>query len=123
MQDQKMIKALEHLLYDERLRELGLLSLEKRRLRDDRINVSKYLMGGNEEGGGRLTSAHWWDKRQWAQTETHEVPSEHRKTLFDCTSGQIPEQAAQRGCGVSTFGNTQKSSGHGAGQPALGVPA
>ncbi len=30
-----MIKRLEHLSYDERLRELGLLSLVKRRLQED----------------------------------------------------------------------------------------
>ena len=41
-------------LYDERLRELGLFSLE---LGANRINVSKDLMGGNEEGS-RLISAH-----------------------------------------------------------------
>jgi len=48
----KMIRGLEHLSYEERLRELGLFSQKKRKLRGDPIN----LKAGCQEDGAKLFS-------------------------------------------------------------------
>lgn len=47
---------LEHFSYMERLRQLGLFSQEKRKLKGNLVNVYKCLMEGIEDEGGRLFS-------------------------------------------------------------------
>jgi len=52
-----VIKGVEHLPCEDKLSDLNMSSLEKRRLRGDLINVYKYLRWGGQRDKGRLFSA------------------------------------------------------------------
>ncbi|GAB0190550.1 hypothetical protein GRJ2_001520300 [Grus japonensis] len=57
-----MIKGLEHLSCEDRLRELGLFSLEKRMLRGDRLAAFQYLKGAYKKAGEGLFTKAWSDR-------------------------------------------------------------
>ena len=69
-----MIKGLEHLFYEEMLNDLGLFSLEKRRLRGDLINIYKYLRCGRQRDKARLFSVMCSD---WTRRNSNRL--KHRK--------------------------------------------
>ncbi|KFQ92396.1 hypothetical protein Y956_08326, partial [Nipponia nippon] len=58
----RMIRGMEHVSYEERLKELGLFSLEKRRLQGDLIAAFQYLNGAYKKDGDRLFSRASSDK-------------------------------------------------------------
>ncbi|GAB0188522.1 hypothetical protein GRJ2_001317500 [Grus japonensis] len=58
----KLIRGLEHLFYEDRLRELGLFSLEKRRLQEDLRAAFQDPKEGYKKAGEGLVTRVWSDR-------------------------------------------------------------
>ncbi|TRZ10214.1 hypothetical protein HGM15179_016893 [Zosterops borbonicus] len=78
----KMIRLTEHFFYEERLRELELFTLEKKRVQNDVIAASQYLKRAYRKDGERLFTRACSDRRNGFKLQDWTFKLDMRKILF-----------------------------------------
>ena len=116
-----MIRGLEHLPYEDRLRELGLFSLEKRRLRGDLIAAFQYLKGAYKQEGSKL-----FERVDNSRTRGNGFKLKEGRFRLDVRGSSLPgdgevlEQLPREAVDAPSIpGGVQGQVGWGPGQPGL----
>ena len=110
-----MIRGLEHLSYEDKLREMGLFSLENRRLWRDLIVAFQYPTGAYRKAGEGLFIRAGSDRRRGNVFKVEKGRSglDIRKKFLNCEGDETLEGLAQRGCGCPLPGSIQGQAGWG----------
>lgn len=117
------VKGLEHLWYREELRELGLFTLENRRLRG---NLQMYItcQGVKEMELDFSVVSSNRTKRWWTKSEIEEIQFKQIETRFFFSSFNwkhcwILKHVAHWVCKMAILGDSQNKMGHSPGKPAV----
>jgi len=108
-----MVRRMEHLSYEERLGELGLFSLEKRRLPGGLIEAFQYLKEAYGKDGDRLFSRACCNRTRSFKLKE----GGYKEEMFYNEGGETLAQVAQRGGRCPIPGNIQGQVGWGSEKP------